>query len=83
VDLSNPRTRLAAAGLLSLLVMSILARSATAAVLVSTGIVGLVVGGAAAVDPILAARLPAVWPARRLVLAALGAVTVGMLLLAF
>jgi hypothetical protein len=83
VDFSNPRTRLAAAAVLSFAIMALLAPSATAAVLVTTGIVGLVVGGAASVDPILAARLPSVWPAQRLVTMALGAVAAGLLLLAF
>lgn len=83
IDFSDRRTRLSALAVLAGAAMAIFARSALAGLLVATGLVGLVMAGAALVDPLLAARMPAAWTAPRMLRVALASVAGGLFLLAF
>jgi hypothetical protein len=59
------------------------ARPILAAILLFIGMAGVLLIGAASVDPLLATRIPEGWPTSRLVLVALTVIVSGLLLVAF
>jgi hypothetical protein len=63
--------------------MAFLAKPLLAGLLLLAGMGGGVIAGAAMVDPVLASRLPTGLTYVRLIIAALVALTLGMLLVAF
>jgi hypothetical protein len=83
LDLSDPKTRVAIGALLVAVFMAVVARPLLAGLLLLAGMAGGVIAGAAMVDPVLASRLPTGLTYVRLIIAALVALTVGMLLIAF
>ncbi|MGQ0849693.1 MAG: hypothetical protein ACT4OP_11345 [Actinomycetota bacterium] len=83
IDYSDRKVRLVLAAGAVFLLMAIFVRGVLIGVLLLTGIAGLIVAGAAAVDPLLATRLPDDWPPSRLALTAFIAAGVGAVLAAF
>lgn len=83
IDFSNRYTKLTAAAVGLFIVLALFARGVLATMLLSSGMIVLVIAGAAIVDPLLAARFPTAWPPIRLVRTGLVALAVGMLLIAF
>ena len=62
--------------------LGIIARPLLAGILLLLGIGGALLGGAAAVDPLLATRLPESWPAGRLGVSAVAMLAIGVMLVA-
>lgn len=83
LDRSDPKTGIAAGGILVAIAMAFLAKPLLAGLLLLAGMGGGVIAGAAMVDPVLASRLPTGLTYVRLIISALVALTLGMLLVAF
>jgi hypothetical protein len=83
LDLSGFKGKARAAAALLVVALAIFARPILAAILLFVGMAGVLLIGAASVDPLLATRLPEAWPARRLVPVALTVIVLGLLLVAF
>jgi hypothetical protein len=83
VDLSGLKGKAQVAAALIVVALAIFARPVLAAILLFVGMGGVLLIGAASVDPLLATRLPEAWPPRRLVPVALTVIILGLLLVAF
>ncbi len=83
LDLSGLKGKARVAAALLVVALAIFARPVLAAILLFVGMAGVLLIGAASVDPLLATRLPEAWPARRLVPVALTVIVLGLLLVAF
>jgi len=83
VDISNPRTTIAFVVAIAVVGLAIVARTLLAGMLLFTGMAGVLLIGAAIVDPLIATRLPDGWPTSRLVPIALTMIVSGLLLVAF
>ena len=83
VDISNPQGKIGLASAVVVVVLAFVARPILAAILLFIGMAGVLLIGAASVDPLLATRLPEGWPTSRLVLVALTVIVSGLLLVAF
>lgn len=83
IDFSNRYTKAAGAAVVVFIALAVFARGVLATLLLSSGMVVLVIAGAAIVDPLLAARFPNGWPPIRLVRTGLVELAIGMLLIAF
>jgi len=83
VDISNPQGKIGLASAVVVVVLAFVARPILAAILLFIGMAGVLLIGAASVDPLLATRIPEGWPTSRLVLVALTVIVSGLLLVAF
>lgn len=83
IDFSNQYTKITGAAVVVFIALALFARGVLATLLLSSGMVVLVIAGAAIVDPLLAARFPNGWPPIRLVRTGLVELAIGMLLIAF
>lgn len=83
IDISNPQGKIGVASAIVAVVLAFVARPILAAILLFIGMAGVLLIGAASVDPLLATRLPEGWPTGRLVLVALTVIVSGLLLVAF
>lgn len=83
IDFSNQYTKVAGVAVAVFIALALFARGALATLLLSSGMIVLVIAGAAIVDPLLAARFPNGWPPIRLVRTGLVELAIGMLLIAF
>ena len=83
VDISNPQGKIGVASAIVAVVLAFVARPVLAAILLFIGMAGVLLIGAASVDPLLATRIPEGWPTSRLVLVALTVIVSGLLLVAF
>ena len=85
IQRSLPRARWATAIYLALVavVLAVVARPILAGILLFIGMAGVLLIGAASVDPLLATRLPEGWPTRRLVVVSMAVIVSGLLLVAF
>jgi hypothetical protein len=83
IDLSNPQGKIAVASAIVAVILAFVARPILAGILLFIGMAGVLLIGAASVDPLLATRLPEGWPTSRLVLVALTVIVSGLLLVAF
>lgn len=83
IDFSNQYTKVAGVVVVLFIALALFARGVLATLLLSSGMIVLVIAGAAIVDPLLAARFPNGWPPIRLVRTGLVELAVGMLLIAF
>jgi hypothetical protein len=83
IDISNPQGKIGVASAIVAVVLAFVARPILAGILLFIGMAGVLLIGAASVDPLLATRLPEGWPTSRLVLVALTVIVSGLLLVAF
>jgi hypothetical protein len=83
VDITNPQGKIGVAAAVLVVVLAIVARPILAGILLFIGMAGVLLIGAASVDPLLATRIPEGWPTSRLVLVALTVIVSGLLLVAF
>lgn len=83
IDVSNPQGKIGVASAIVAVVLAFVARPILAGILLFIGMAGVLLIGAASVDPLLATRLPEGWPTSRLVLVALTVIVSGLLLVAF
>jgi hypothetical protein len=83
VDISNPQGKIGVASAIIAVVLAFIARPILAGILLFIGMAGVLLIGAASVDPLLATRLPEGWPTSRLALVALTVIVSGLLLVAF
>jgi hypothetical protein len=83
VDITNPQGKIGAAAAVLVVVLAIVARPILAGILLFIGMAGVLLIGAASVDPLLATRIPEGWPTSRLVIIALTVIVSGLLLVAF
>lgn len=83
IDISNPQGRIGVAAALVAVVLAVVARPILAGILLFIGMAGVLLIGAASVDPLLATRLPEGWPPRRLVVVSMAVIVSGLLLVAF
>ena len=83
VDISNPQGKIGVASAIVAVVLAFVARPILAVILLFIGMAGVLLIGAASVDPLLATRIPEGWPTSRLVLVALTVIVSGLLLVAF
>jgi hypothetical protein len=83
IDISNPQGQIRVASAIVAVVLAFVARPILAGILLFIGMAGVLLIGAASVDPLLATRLPEGWPTSRLVLVALTVIVSGLLLVAF
>ncbi len=83
IDISNPQGKIGVASAIVALILAFVARPILAGILLFIGMAGVLLIGAASVDPLLATRLPEGWPTSRLVLVALTVIVSGLLLVAF
>ena len=83
IDISNPQGKIGLASALVAVVLAFVARPILAGILLFIGMAGVLLIGAASVDPLLATRLPEGWPVRRLVVVAMAVIVSGLLLVAF
>jgi hypothetical protein len=72
-----------AAATILVIALAIVARPVLAAILLFIGMAAVLLIGAAAVDPLVASRLPEGWSPSRLVILALTVIVSGLLLVAF
>jgi hypothetical protein len=82
-DISDPRSKIVAAATILVIALAIVARPVLAAILLFIGMAAVLLIGAAAVDPLVASRLPEGWSPSRLVILALTVIVSGLLLVAF
>ena len=68
---------------LALVALALISPTLLAAILLPIGMAGVLLAGAATVDPLLATRLPETWPVSRVVLLAVAMIAAGVMLLAF
>ncbi|HKY47254.1 MAG TPA: hypothetical protein VJQ79_04635 [Acidimicrobiia bacterium] len=83
IDLSNPQGKIGFASAVVAVVLAVVARPILAGILLFIGMAGVLLIGAASVDPLLATRLPEGWPTRRLVVVSMAVIVSGLLLVAF
>ncbi|MGZ8755890.1 MAG: hypothetical protein ACXW15_11955 [Acidimicrobiia bacterium] len=83
INISNPQGKIGLASAIVVVVLAFVARPILAAILLFIGMAGVLLIGAASVDPLLATRIPEGWPTSRLVLVALTVIVSGLLLVAF
>jgi hypothetical protein len=83
IDISNPQGKIRVASAIVAVVLAFVARPILAGILLFIGMAGVLLIGAASVDPLLATRLPEGWPTSRLALVALTVIVCGLLLVAF
>lgn len=83
VNIANPQGKIALAAAILVVALAIVARPVLAGLLLFIGMAGVLLIGAATVDPLLATRLPEGWPPSRLVVVALTVIVSGLLLVAF
>jgi hypothetical protein len=83
IDISNPQGKIGVASAIVAVVLAFVARPILAGILLFIGMAGVLLIGAASVDPLLATRIPEGWPTSRLVLVALTVIVSGLLLVAF
>jgi hypothetical protein len=83
IDITNPQGKIGVAAAVLGVVLAIVARPILAGILLFIGMAGVLLIGAASVDPLLATRIPEGWPTSRLVLVALTVIVSGLLLVAF
>jgi hypothetical protein len=83
IDITNPQGKIGVASAIVAVVLAFVARPILAGILLFIGMAGVLLIGAASVDPLLATRLPEGWPTSRLVLVALTVIVSGLLLVAF
>lgn len=83
VDLSEPQGKIGLAAAILAVFLAFVARPVLAGILLFIGMAGVLLIGAASVDPLLATRIPEGWPTSRLVLVALTVIVSGLLLVAF
>lgn len=83
IDLSNPHGKIGFASAVVAVVLAVVARPILAGILLFIGMAGVLLIGAASVDPLLATRLPEGWPTRRLVVVSMAVIVSGLLLVAF
>jgi hypothetical protein len=81
IDLSDRRLQVLGGLLLVTVALGVVARGLLTALLLFAGISGVVIGGAAILDPLLAARLPQAMTPTKWAVAGLGATAGGMILL--
>jgi hypothetical protein len=81
--LSSRQGMIGTAAAIAIVVLAILARPLLAGLLLFVGMGGVLLSGAAAVDPLLATRLPDGWSSTRLAVVALTAIVAGLVLVAF
>ena len=83
IDVSNPQGKIGVASAIVVVFLAFVARPVLAGILLFIGMAGVLLIGAASVDPLLATRIPEGWPTSRLVLVALTVIVSGLLLVAF
>ncbi len=83
VNIANPQGKIALVAAILVVALAIVARPVLAGLLLFIGMAGVLLIGAATVDPLLATRLPEGWPPSRLVVVALTVIVSGLLLVAF
>jgi len=83
IDISNPQGKIGVASAIVVVFLAFVARPVLAGILLFIGMAGVLLIGAASVDPLLATRIPEGWPTSRLVLVALTVIVSGLLLVAF
>jgi hypothetical protein len=83
VDISTPQGKIGVASAMVAVVLAFVARPILAGILLFIGMAGVLLIGAASVDPLLATRIPEGWPTSRLALVALTVIVSGLLLVAF
>ena len=83
IDISNPQGKIGVASAIVGVFLAFVARPVLAGILLFIGMAGVLLIGAASVDPLLATRIPEGWPTSRLVLVALTVIVSGLLLVAF
>ena len=83
IDISNPQGKIGVASAIVAVFLAFVARPILAGILLFIGMAGVLLIGAASVDPLLATRLPEGWPTRRLALVAMTVIVSGLLLVAF
>jgi len=83
IDISNPQGKIGVASAIVAVVLAFVARPILAGILLFTGMAGVLLIGAASVDPLLATRLPEGWPTSRLAIVAMTVIVSGLLLVAF
>jgi hypothetical protein len=83
IDLSNPQAKIGVASAIVAVVLAFVARPILAGILLFIGMAGVLLIGAASVDPLLATRLPEGWPTSRLAIVAMTVIVSGLLLVAF
>jgi len=83
IDISNPQGKIGVASAIVAVVLAFVARPVLAGILLFIGMAGVLLIGAASVDPLLATRLPEGWPTSRLAIVAMTVIVLGLLLVAF
>lgn len=83
IDISSPQGKIGVASAIVAIVLAFVARPILAGILLFIGMAGVLLIGAASVDPLLATRLPEGWPTSRLVVVAMTVIVSGLLLVAF
>jgi hypothetical protein len=83
IDISNRQGKIRVASAIVAVVLAFVARPILAGILLFIGMAGVLLIGAASVDPLLATRLPEGWPTSRLALVALTVIVSGLLLVTF
>ena len=83
VDISSPQGKVGVASAIVVVFLAFVARPVLAGILLFIGMAGILLIGAASVDPLLATRLPEGWPTSRLVIVAMTVIVSGLLLVAF
>jgi hypothetical protein len=83
IDISKPQGKIGVSSAIVAIVLAFVARPILAGILLFIGMAGVLLIGAASVDPLLATRIPEGWPTSRLVLVALTVIVSGLLLVAF
>jgi hypothetical protein len=83
VDISTPQGKIGVASAMVAILLAFVARPLLAGILLFIGMAGVLLIGAASVDPLLATRIPEGWPTSRMVLVALTVIVSGLLLVAF